>query len=237
MDKTITKTSTNKKHEQMLHPVLKTKGTTDLIGLFDQLRAITVIETEKLESEALALILKGHSHTTVANLLNKNKNSSGTITYHDVKIFIQKYRDTFQKLGTQRDSRLMKTYLENRGNLMGELADLAFATKSLITDYKMEKDNLSTIAAVKTLNTILMNYAKLEGFTDEKPNVNVTMKFDKLVQNSDMAPDEFSKKLLDNSEKILEVDFNVIDEVEIIKAEDGKRVGQDNSKGLRQDSE
>ena len=132
----------------------------------------------------------------------------------DITDFLDRHRE-LTKYFKDKNNKLVKRHLAARTEVEEELANMALFCRNLITKYDSNNDSSATIAAIKALNTTIMNYSKIAGML-EAPEKKETKNIINIVSE---RHEKLANKLLGANFDALEVEGEVVEDEEII--EDG----------------
>ena len=166
--------------------------------LYYQFIEQSLIEKCKEEDEVLRRVMRGEDHKTIIEYL-KNKHPGMNFNKRDFEKFLARNREVVRELESS-DDRLKQRHLLAREDCAAKLYDVAVMAESLIREYHDKEDHKSTLTALKVLNSTLMNYSKILGYT-EKPE----KKKEEVVE---LIP----QSTIDKAKLALEADYKLIED-------------------------
>ncbi len=110
----------------------------------------------------------------------------------------------------------MRRLVKSKEGLNNELIDLAMKSKYMIDEFKESGDNTNAIAALKATADIFMKFAKIEGLSNDIPEVNINVQMDKIVKNITNKSKNMSSRLKnmidDDEEEPIEAEYTIKDD-------------------------
>ncbi len=165
--------------------------------IYNSFIAKSKIEELKEEMYVVDQLVKGKSKKAIVQDLKMKYPEKG-LSMYDLNKFMER-NDSLTKELQQKNNALARRHLNAKVKLEEELAQLYMFTKDLSYQYKEEKDNQSTLIAIRTLSDLIMKFSKLAGFwgddSHERPQNVINIVTD---QKSDVA------------KKIIRADFNMV---------------------------
>lgn len=162
--------------------------------MLQELQTLNKIAVLKEEDNVVKNILRGKSRKNILEELQQ-KYPEEQITKRDLDDFIVLYRDVLYSAKTDMEKAYTRRLLKSKEGLTNELLDLARQAKNMVEKYDEEKDNTNAVGALRAASDIFMKFAKVEGLAQDKPEVNVNMQMDKVVQEATTADSNFKRSV------------------------------------------
>lgn len=142
-------------------------------SLYNAFIGMTLIEKVKEEDFVLKSLLRGVTKNSILRQL-KDKHPDTKFNRLDLDKFLSKNPEVFRAMGKTVE-KAARRYLQSKEDVNEQMASVIMYTQSLIPELKAEGDNTNTIAAIRALQSAIVSYAQMEGFTtsDNKVQVNI----------------------------------------------------------------
>lgn len=186
-----------------------TKEEDTLKLMLAEFKKIDKIVLLKEEDNVIRSVIHGKARNKILNELQQ-KYPKEDIKKTDIDSFLLTYRDILESKKVDVEKAYVRRLIKSKTGLNNELIDLAIKAKDMAKRYDTAEDNANAIAAIRTAADILMKFAKVEGLSVEKPEVEINMHMDKVVQN--IAQD--NNMLSGNIKKILDIEAEDIEELD-----------------------
>ncbi len=180
--------------------------------MMQELQTLNKLAVLKEEDNIVRDILRGKARTRVLAELQE-KYPKDRIVKNDLDEFLVLYKDVLFHKKTDVEKAYVRRLLKSQEGLTNEMIGLADVAKGMIKKYDNEGDNTNAVSALRTAADIFMKFAKIQGLTQDQPEVNINMQMDKLVTEVTAGDSVFKQSVLKVLEKkdepvIIDVDVD-----------------------------
>ena len=185
----------------------------DMDLIIKELQSLNKIAVLKEEGFVIKRLMTGHSKNSIARELQK-KYPEEKITLADINDFIRLYRDVLYQEKTDIEKAYVRRLIKSQEGLSNRLIELADRAQSFVDKCEEDNDNTNAIAALRTSADIFMKLGKLQGLFVDKPEVNINMQMDRVVNEVTSKDSEFKKSIIKIMKKEDEkvIDGEIVDE-------------------------
>lgn len=143
------------------------------VDLFREFIKISNIEKCKEEGFVLREMLNGKKPNEIIKALRR-KHPNYYFNHNDFNRFLERNKE-IRNILEKENKIVARRFKVARAEVEETMKDLLLFNKELIRNLYNKEDDTNLIAAIRTLNQTIMNYAKLAGYLDEseKRNVNI----------------------------------------------------------------